>query len=484
MTKDRGPRAPGVQKIIQNSMMVETMMALGGGIGHAEDDPNPRPLPPWSMADSRRRSERAIIPAVLEKTWQASDALYLTFASDRYDWEPRDTITVPRDDLWWLADRGDTIVLSDRVYHHCTGIGGVDRAGDRISFLDPWPERFFLRRGLNAAGVEAEEKPLSISRAEFNRVVVGITTLDTPDLLKRYLDSHPAQWNNPELLTRLGLALLDAEREGFCRLAAPYFKRAVGLTSAEGNGGVAELAPSYLYLSLVIASYVERRAADPLALKPFLDDLHALESGCSRARFFEQLSPDDLARIGSAAASAKDWDEALAFFDAASVKDPEHEQAHFLRAAVKLQQGDCAGTIQDARRTLSLNEASIKAAKLARDGKDPRDRIGIGEEQAQIEMLTRRRLEVLAMRASALRQSGEYAAAHADIDSIFMLDPSYAPGHAQRAAIHESEGRLQEARAEMAQAIALEQDDGKRAAYQALAEAIGQTAQATAGDGK
>ncbi len=73
-------------------------------------------------------------------------------------------LPVPRKNFWYLARPGDTVLLSDGITHHYTFIHGIDRRAQTIDLADLWPDRIFLRDGLNAAGVAATLIPGSGGR--------------------------------------------------------------------------------------------------------------------------------------------------------------------------------------------------------------------------------------------------------------------------------------------------------------------------------
>ena len=143
-----------IEAIIDNKQLWETMMLLAGP-QYAGHEDNARKLPAWTLPDFRSRSEASLQCAIGSGMQNVSDALYFCFYSNRLSSLPHEAISVSKQDLWWLAQRGDSILLSDGIIHHLTSIDKVDNETGRIYFFDPWPDFFFLKEGLNQAGVAA-----------------------------------------------------------------------------------------------------------------------------------------------------------------------------------------------------------------------------------------------------------------------------------------------------------------------------------------
>ena len=114
-----------------------------------------------------------------------TDSLYFAFRTDQIEMPQPEIIAVPSEDLWCLVRVGDAVLLSDEITHHYTTVGKIDRKDARIYFSDPWSEKSFLLKDKNEAGVAAELKGtlIGISRAEFERVIIGVLTLDDLGLL-------------------------------------------------------------------------------------------------------------------------------------------------------------------------------------------------------------------------------------------------------------------------------------------------------------
>jgi len=462
---------PRIRDMLYNANMWEVFLQLAGGMAYAGDDPNPRPLPPTTLSDLKQSVEAGLQAAHQRGVRHINNALYFAFYSDRFKGEPDRSIAVPRDDLWWLASAGDTVLLSDRVTHHYTGIDDVDRETERVSFRDPWPDRFFLKAGLNAAGVAAQavgDKPLSITREEFRCVAVGLITMDTPALLEDYFAQHPARAASVEINLSCGLCLLDVEKERFAHVAAPYLWRALQLATERGLQEKAALAAKKLFVALSVAAYQVGMAGEPLAARPFQDELRRITARIAPETILAGLDADDLCRLGNAAGNAGEPEAARAWFDRAVAIAPDHEQARWLRAIARDQTQDFEGSAVDAEEAVRLNIARVEAIKTERDALDPRDRWGRGAAESKILSLTHRRAEeyVLCFRGHLEQQSWDLARTAAA--ALIALTPDATDGYKRMAALEHRLGRVTETRQWLQEAIQREKDPDARQALEGL----------------
>lgn len=460
--------------MIQAVNTFEVLLQARGGFGYAGDDPDPRPLPPTTLGDLKESFEGGLQHAHRRRAQSIHEALYFAFYSDRFQGEPERCITVPRDHLWWLVSAGDTILLSDRITHHYSYVFDVDRDTGRVSFLDQWPDRFFLKEGLNAAGVVAvpvDGKPPSITRKEFRRVAVGLITLDTPSLLEDYFEEHPDQTSDAGQCLSCGLSLLGAQKHRFARPAALHLRRSVRAAEAAGDGDTAAMAAGKLYVALTLAGLAIRRWNEPLASRPFDDELNKLCAERGREVLLSGLAPDDLCRLGNAAGRAGEVSMAEELFDRAVALDATHEQARWLRAIARDQADEPAGAAEDAAEAVRLNRARVAALEAERDGLDPRDRQGRGAIDARIASMKHRRGEehVLLFRGhSALKRWDEARSAAED---LVALHPDRPEGFKLLAFLEQRVGRLAEARACLKEALRRETSPEVRQALEhALAE--------------
>jgi len=460
--------------MIQAMNTFEVLLQARGGFGYAGDDPDPRPLPPTTLGDLKESFEGGLQSAHRRRAQSIHEALYFAFYSDRFQGEPDRCITVPRDHLWWLVSAGDTILLSDRITHHYSFVFDVDRDTGRVSFLDQWPDRFFLKEGLNAAGVAAipvDGKPPSITRKEFRRVAVGLITMDTPALLEDYFDEYPDQRSDAAQCLSCGLSLLGAQKDRFARPAALHLRRSMRAAEARGDPETAAVAAGKLYVALTVAGLSIRRWNEPLASRPFDDERSSLCAERGREELLSGLAPDDLCRMGNAAGRAGEVAMARELFDRAVALDATHEQARWLRAIARDQAGEPEGVVHDAAEAVRLNRAGVAALEAERDGLDPRDRHGRGAIDARIASMKERRGEeyVLLFRGRAALERWDEARSAAE--DLIALDPDRSEGFKRLAFLEQQLGRLTEARACLQEALQRETHPAVRQALEhALAE--------------
>ena len=466
----RRPKDPRIQAIVDGGNTYEVLMQAVGGPGYAGDDPNPRPLPQTTLSDFKRSGESSLQQAHQRGVQRIENALYFAFYADRFQGERDRSIGVPRDDLWWLASSGDTVLLSDKVTHHYTGIYNVNREANRVSFLDQWPDRFFLKEGLNAAGVAAKlvgNEPISITREEFRRVAVGLVTLDTPALLEDYFTQHPERAGRVEINLSCGLSLLDTDKDRFARVAAAYLARAWRLAEAEGAADTATLAARKLFVALSVAAEMAHLGGEPLGARAFLDRRRQLTARATSEDLLSQLDVDDLCRLGHAAGKAQHLEAAIEYFDRAVAADPAYEQAWWLRAIARDQREDADGAAADATEAIRLNIARAGALRAERDALDPRDRWGRSGVDGQIAAVERRRAEeyVLSFRGHFARERWDQARQAAG--ALIALAPQEAEGYRRMAMLEHRLGHLEEARSYATQALEREDDPDRRAALEA-----------------
>lgn len=387
----RPARDPRIEEVVGNILLHSAMMA--NQVGYAGDDENPRPVPELSLADWKRYTE-FLWQNSRRKGFEAlSSALYFAFYNDRFAGEDGATASLPRAHLWWMVAPGDSVLLSDGIVHHYTRVSAVDRTADRVTFLDLWEDRFFLKEGLNMAGVAAVPaegaRGLSVSAEEFQRVVVGLETIDTPALLERYLDDFPEQRRNARLLFEFGNMLLDAEREDLTPAAAAYLDQAL-FAALLAPPAERERIAAVLYLALNVALQKARGSGEPLAAKPFEDRLYRLLLDYTEPALQEGLSVEQLCRMANAAGWAQEFDRAAQLFELAIARDSEHVQARHLRASAYFHKKEFEAAIEDALVALDANAREIARLQKERDALDPRGAMPI--EMAEQKLAGRRSL--------------------------------------------------------------------------------------------
>lgn len=460
---ERPPRDPRLLPYLQNRAMIGAIFSLVG-MHHAGDEPNPRPLPQTTLYDFKRRCAAAAPTG----SGPAPEALHFAFYADRFRVAPEKAITVPAEHLWWLAAAQDTVLLSDRVTHHYTEIAAVDREGGRISFHEPWPDAFFLLPGRNTLGIEARLDPgLSISREEFLRAIAGLVTWDTPRLIEAYLDAFPDRRGNSDTLLRCGFALLDAEADLLAPFAAGLCHAAARHASAAGHEW-APLAARQTYIAAACGVYFAIALGDAATREAMQTILRDIVAALGKASLEDALTPPELARLAVAAGNGRQLDTAIAFCNKAAARDPDFEDAYWLRASARAQLGSPAAVIADARRAIELNDAALARLAAERAAIDPRGKWELQWKDAEIAGRRGRRESELAVLLQGWLMAGEADRARETAHAMIALDPSRPVGHLKLALVERLAGRPAAAATALRAAIAREPDAENRARYEAL----------------
>lgn len=491
----RPTRDPRVEASAHNNKLW-TLVMFQNVFGFAGDDPNPRPLPKRTLYTIKKKMSD-YLQAGVEQRVQADpdtkipwawDTIHLAFCSDRVKMPLDEAIPVPREDLWWLAAPDDLVLLSDRVTHHYTTVDHVVREADRIFFIDEWPDRIFLKQGLNEAGVAAEVHPymagvleavapalrgkkhVSITRDEFSRVIVGLITLDTRELLDHYLAHRPHTKGSFAVRFSFGATLMDAELDRLVKFAVSHFKAAWRIATANPDAGDTKLAAARYYQSLVISNFVQQYSGDVLAAKPFADELRSLLGNQTEESLLESLKVEEIARIGNAAGHAQDFESAVRYLDRAVARGPTHEGARHLRAMAKSRIADWPGTIEDIKAALAANAERTLARQSEHDARDSRDRYGLSDDEARLEGLRSRRMEELSLLVTALVQLQRWPEARAAAEETISLDPDQPNGYRMLGALAAQADQVVEAQRYFTAARAREKSErGRVQLDQALA---------------
>ncbi|PTL85031.1 tetratricopeptide repeat protein [Vitiosangium sp. GDMCC 1.1324] len=470
----RPQRDPRLEQLAGSILAFEALSQ--GLMDYAGDAQDPRPLRPRSLYDLKKWSAD-YFPYARYRGAFPDTTIYLAFCSDRAKLPLDQAVPVPREDLWWLAASSDTLLVSDRLTHHYTAVWYVDEDEGRIHLLDPWPDRIFLKKGLNAAGVEARIEPvtsdakhrrISITREEFLRVAVGLITRDTPELIEDYLAARSGGCKRFDVRLAFGLALMDAEQYALARFATVHLEAALRLAEAAGQAERAQDAAARLHVALVSAIHYQRWSKDDLAPKPFEDALRHLTARYGEDRLLAAAWLRELCSIGHAAGISRDHDAALHFLEVAVSRFPDEEEPYRLRAKVRMLIGDPDGALDDATRALALNAASIRALEARRDSWHPDDRFSRDDDQARIGGLQERRFDELDMRAAALIALRRLVDARAAAEELVAHAPTSSDGYAKLAGIEQLLGNDAAAANHLREAREREQSPRQRARLDAL----------------
>jgi hypothetical protein len=388
-----------------------------GAVGYAGDADDPRPVRPRTLYDVKKEMVDSLAAARLRTSFP-EDTLFFAFCHDRVASPLEETVPVSWDALWWLSAPGDILLVSDRRTHHYISVLRVDTDADSIQLLDPWPDRVMLKKGLNTAGVEAVIEPLAsegtagkalvvtITRAEFLQVAVGLITRDTPDLIDQYLADRPLERESGDTRLALGLTLLDAEKYGLFRKAAEHFRAALRVAEASHASERIDDAAARLFVALVGASHHQRWSGDALASRPFDDELRRLIADHTEERLLAHARRIELCSIGNAAAHSGDVVSARRYLDVAVARFPEEEEPRRLRGTVALVSRDYEGAAANLALAIDYNARRIRTLEERRDAWHPHDSSSRSRDDGLIAGLKERRMEELELHARALTALG------------------------------------------------------------------------------
>lgn len=401
----RPARDPRIQPYINNSMIMLSLGLFAGG--YAGYGANPRPMTPVDLTGFAQINDRAVAP--LRRT--IPDTAIFPIWSSRVRTALDKGVAVPPDHLWWFVEPGDTVLLSDRVTHHFTTAGHLDREGDTISFADPWPDDFFLREGFNTLGIRAEGT--RIPRAAFTKAAVGIATWDRVSLFDAYLEAYPAQAASAEMQCRIGHAILAIGGDQLMPMAAMRFSMAYDLAGRTDDADLALASAVGLYLSATCGFAVMKAAG--------LDEVAAAMSGLlwglyqrhTAGNLAARLRPDELTRLAFCVLHNGRNDLAASASTRAIEMDPAFEDGYWLRATARCRQGRPAEALADVAAFLALNDQAVAALKAHQAAIHPMDSIAGSEVGAALATRLHRRQTVLELAVTAATHAENREAAEA-----------------------------------------------------------------------
>jgi tetratricopeptide (TPR) repeat protein len=326
------------------------------------DSPDRRPVPKVSLVDLAERLNR------LGDSRNSSMSLRFVFNRRGFGSQLPQVLQATPAVLWCLTMPGDVVLLSDKVTHHVTEIYQLDREQGLVDLVDAWPEAIFLRRGKNAAGVDAQlvdspsgtRKLVRITRAEFLKVLVGTMMFDGVDLPEQYLALDSAA--GAQAKTHLGIAatFLSYPSDLFVADAIGYLERAVAIAERASDRALRDAAASKLHLAYRVALYgsvAGGPAGDPVPR----EKLERLELRYEVSALEARYSGMDFYRLGVAAGRATRLTEAVELLSRSIAKQPDHQDSYLARAAAFTVLRDRASALRDARHALALNAAEEKA---------------------------------------------------------------------------------------------------------------------------
>ena len=464
------PATDGIAAIIEGaeSLALESQ----GRIGFEGDEPDARPLPPASLHDlagdlaaSMRSNARA--GAVIRP-----DAFYFTFYAETAPSRDRDVIPAPKSVLWCLARRGDTVLLSDGQTHHITSVFSINRDSGIIFILDPWPERFFMLAGKNVRGYTARlvdapdplslskrvNKLVSIPRDQFLKVLVGLVTLDGPELVDYFALAHPAAAKSATTSLAFGVGFLHWSDDRFVDRAIPLLRRANEIARANGNKADSAYSANRLHLALLLQYYYRRLEGNQRGAAETMAGLQELWDRYGKDQLFASNRAIDFFRLGLCASTAGDFAGAVNFFTSAIESKADYEEAFLRRAIAYGKQENAPRAVADASEALRLNAIARLALAKQKAARHRRDVIGQQRDAGTEIYLEQWRALALQTRATAYRGLGESGKSLEDARALVAMSPNGALGHFLIGLAQIDAGNAVDARRALERAAQLERD--------------------------
>ena len=389
-----------IEMILSNKLTWGVFMQLTK-TGYAGDDENPRPIPDWSFADMKRMSE---------KSWsRIRDTMIFAFELDRLKHEFNDIIPIKKSKFWCIVRAGDMVLFSDRITHHYTTIQSVDRKKQLVYLQDQWPDKIFLRKGYNQAGVAAkiDGSVVSITKDEFIRVVIGLLTPDTQEFIDYYLNNNPTAASDPKITFALSSTLLEDGLPKHVYRSVSYFRKTLELIDPKIQQTLYYKTAQRLAFALARSSYLQYRDGNVLRANQYSDELNTLFSKISADKLEPYYSSDDYFKLANLAGTADDFQMAILYFTEAIRITPKFSDAYLYRALAKNKAGDYTGAVSDATRAIELIDLDIAKADDALAEKDRLGWIQTGQKKGEKRLLTKHKIEALTVRSEAFFTLGK-----------------------------------------------------------------------------
>jgi tetratricopeptide (TPR) repeat protein len=366
---------PAQRRFVAEKLINE--LAMQGVMGNASTDPNPRPMLKISLVDLAETGNHA-----LDRTGNALRSI--NYVLNRRGFGSRQEQVVQTDPgvMWCLTMPSDIVLLSDKATHHVTMVFRLHPDSGVIDLIDPWPEDIFLRKGHNAAGVEAKllpyvvteaqaklspylavarsKKLVRLTKAEFLKVLVGSSMLDGVDLPEQYLALDPKAADRDTFHLGMGMTFMAYPNDLFVREAIGHLERAITTAERASDDAMRGRAASRLHLAYRLAVYgstqdggsADTATAAKLARLTERFGVPDLESRYTGTDFY---------RLALAAGRARAAAEAVQLFGKSIALQPDHQDSYLWRGMAYTLLGDRTAAIRDATHALALNRAEQAA---------------------------------------------------------------------------------------------------------------------------
>lgn len=336
------------KNIVLSSQVLQGMPYAGGG-------DNPREMPKTSLSDMRNN---------LQETLRGDRVEWLSFAfkSDERQSDDSSVISAAKDVLLCMAAPGDGVLLSDRVTHHYTTVARVDRRAGYVYIADPWPDRIFLKEGLNGAGVKAvhDDGFIRVTHDEFRRVLVGLVTMDTLQLVEQYFRMSPSAKRDPMVYLAFAQTVLGTKKRRFRAAAIQLLEQGLGVAVQVSQKATELSIASKLHYLFLLSSY-EAQGEGRVSEAPMLNQrAQVLGERYSAKSLFEANTAEEFRHLGDALANLGNHANAIQFFDSAIGRDPSFEEAFIHRGIAKRLQGELDQAVADLSQALHLNSVALE----------------------------------------------------------------------------------------------------------------------------
>lgn len=394
---------------------MDRVQGLLSGLPHASSARNPRPMENWSLEDLREMVERG--GSAIRK--DIPNAMCFSVWSNKQLRVPLDKgLQLSMQQLWWLVLPGDVALISDGATHHYTSIGRVDRADGTITFQDAWPEDFFLQAGRNIEGIASIDQ--TITRLEFERVLVGILTWDTTELMERFFCAFPDARKDAGTQFRAGNAIMAVGPEYLAQYAVEHFRSAAQLAIEQENAALSLTAKAKMWLAAICARSAAIRSSDQRLIGALENAMREALAGTREDALLHELPPPDLCRLANSAGQINWLEMAERATSMAMHKEPDNEEAYRLRALTRVRTLP-KKSVEDGSRALQLNTKETQRLELELKRLE-QPRFG-GPTQYKLDRQRTRRISELETLTAAAFNAGLPDIARDTIHELVALQP-------------------------------------------------------------
>jgi tetratricopeptide (TPR) repeat protein len=349
-----------------------------------------------------------------------------------------------------------------------------------VDFLDPWPDRIFLKRGLNNAGVAAQvvagvqdTKLVRVTREEFERVILGLASADSIGVIDDFFEMFPDAEDNSTVNLAFGMQLLEAADHNQPALfgeAVDYLETAYRISQK-----ISDLADSSFHIAAILYLALVRGSFDAVSHlmaqgdnKPLLswETEHRELQNKLLARYGEkkllgELDANQAMKLGIAAQKIRQYKTAIECFTRAIQLDPNAIQAMVGRGEAYLATKDHKKSLQDSTQALDLLDKRITQYQNREHTKNVGEILeNLGEPQA----LASLRKRLLWLHAHTLLAMGETKESQKFGKLLIELDPDWYGGYVIAAESFKAEKNYTQAKHYIDQALEQEKDSKNRTA--------------------